>query len=122
MPVPRPDIPLPAAWPEHARSAVLFAIALAHYALAIARGWCANSRIARVRLAADNDRLKTEVALLREELRIKDARMAHIQPRERPHYPPTERMAGPRPLAWAGILRPYRAGEETDRQPRSRTG
>jgi transposase InsO family protein len=93
MPASPPEIPLPAAWHDHAKSAVLYAISLAHYALAIARGWCANSRIARVRLAGDNDRLKTEVALLREELRIKDARMAHIPPRQRPHYPPTERMA-----------------------------
>ncbi len=93
MPVQRPDIPCPAAWPSYARSAVVFAVSLAHYALAIARGWCANSRIARVRLAADNDRLKTEVALLCEELRIKHARMARISPRQRSHYPPAERLA-----------------------------
>jgi len=89
MPVLRPDIPLPPAGHDHAKSAVVYAVSLAHYALAIARGWCANSRIARVRLAADNDRLTTEVALLREELRIKDARMARIPARHRPHYPPT---------------------------------
>ncbi len=39
------------------------------------------------------DRLEQEVALLREEIRIKDARMAQIDPQRRPHYPPTERMA-----------------------------
>jgi hypothetical protein len=33
------------------------------------------------------------VALLREEIRIKDVRMAQLDPRRRPHYPPTERMA-----------------------------
>jgi predicted RNA polymerase sigma factor len=37
--------------------------------------------------------MKAEVGLLREEIRIKDARMAQIDPRRRPHYPPTERMA-----------------------------
>ena len=46
-----------------------------------------------VRLAADNDRLKQETQLLREELRIKDTRLAKIDPRRRPYYPPTERMA-----------------------------
>ena len=57
------------------------------------RGWAANSINARVRLRAENDRLRGEVALLREEIRIKDVRMAQIPPPRRPHYPPTERMA-----------------------------
>jgi transposase InsO family protein len=37
--------------------------------------------------------LDAEVALLHEELRIKDARLARIAPANRPHYPPTERLA-----------------------------
>jgi hypothetical protein len=36
-----------------------------------------------VRLAADRDRLDTEVAMLREEIRIKDARMAALAPHRR---------------------------------------
>jgi len=47
----------------------------------------------RVRLKAENDRLLQENASLREEMRIKDVRMAQISPHRRPHYPPTERMA-----------------------------
>jgi len=39
------------------------------------------------------NRLDSEVALLREEIRIKDARMAAVAPHRRPHYSPTERMA-----------------------------
>ena len=38
-------------------------------------------------------RANQEIALLREELRIKDAREARIDPHRRPHYPPLERMA-----------------------------
>ena len=34
-----------------------------------------------------------EIALLREENRIKNARMARIDPHRRPQYPPTGRMA-----------------------------
>jgi len=37
--------------------------------------------------------LRQRVALLEEEIRIKDTRMAQINPHRRPHYPPTERMA-----------------------------
>jgi len=46
-----------------------------------------------VRLAAENDRLHEACALLREELRIKDTRVAQIAPQRRPHYGPHERMA-----------------------------
>jgi len=42
---------------------------------------------------AENDRAQQESLLLREEMRIKDARMALISPHRRPYYPPTERMA-----------------------------
>jgi transposase InsO family protein len=88
-----PRIPLPASWPPHARSALLHAIALGHFGLVYIRSWCENSPIARVRLAGENERLKSEVALLREELRIKDARLLRIPPRKRPQYPPEERLA-----------------------------
>jgi len=47
----------------------------------------------RVRLAATANQLQQEVALLREEIRIKDARMARIPPGRRPHYQPVERLA-----------------------------
>ena len=94
MPSPTsPSVPLPPAWPKHAKSAMVHVIALAHFALVHVRSWCANSSIARVRLVAECDILRTEVALLREELRIKDARMQRIPPRNRPHYPPHERLA-----------------------------
>jgi len=45
-----PDIPLPSGWATNVRFAVLHVISLAHYAIAAARGWAANSIGARVRL------------------------------------------------------------------------
>ncbi len=84
---------LPRDWPNSIKSAYLCAVALARVALVETRSWCVNSPIERIRLAADNERLDAEVALLREELRIKDARLARIAPANRPHYPPTERLA-----------------------------
>ncbi len=88
-----PTAMLPAGWPASVKSAVIHAIALAHYAIVYTRGWAADSVNARVRLRAENQRLRDEVALLREEVRIKDARMARIDPHRRPQYPPTQRMA-----------------------------
>jgi transposase InsO family protein len=88
-----PRIQLPKGWQGCVKSAVLYAIALSHYAIVYARAWAADSINARVRLGAENDRLHQECALLREELRLKDARMAQIVPQRRPHYGPVERMA-----------------------------
>jgi hypothetical protein len=85
--------PLPRSWPTSVKSAVIHVISLAQFALAQTRGWAANSPNARIRLAAENERLKTELALRMEQDRIKDARMASIPPHQRPHYPPAERLA-----------------------------
>ncbi len=89
----RPRIPLPKQWSKRVRSGVLHAISLAHYSLTFTRSWAANGFNARIRLKAENDRLRQELALLQEEMRIKDARMLRIPAQRRPHYPPTERLA-----------------------------
>ena len=83
---PRSAIRLPKGWKTRIRSAVLHVIALAKYSLASAYGLASSS----VPRKADYE---DEIAKLREEIRIKDARMAHLPPHRRPHYPPTERMA-----------------------------
>ena len=88
-----PRIRLPKSWNEYVRSAVLHVLSLAQFSLAHARGRAAYSLDARVRWAARYDRLRQENAQLREEVRIKDARMARIEPRNRPHYPARERLA-----------------------------
>jgi transposase-like protein len=86
-------IPLPKGWPRRVRSAVIHVISLAHYSLVVTRSWAADSWNARVRLKRDNERLRQELALLREEARIKDARMTRIPAQRRPHYSPIERFA-----------------------------
>ena len=88
-----PRIPLPKGWTKHVRAAVLHVISLAQYAAVYSRSWAVDSMNGRVRLRAELDRAHQEIALLREALRIKDARMAQIAPLRRPHYPPAERMA-----------------------------
>ncbi|MGH9461094.1 MAG: DDE-type integrase/transposase/recombinase, partial [Vicinamibacteria bacterium] len=57
------------------------------------RGWASDSMNTALRRQAEADRLQQEIQLLREETRIKDTRMQHIDPKKRPHYPPTERLA-----------------------------
>jgi len=89
----RPQIPLPCDWPEHAKTGLVQAVALAHLGLTHIRGWCVESPITRVKLKGENARLRAEVGQLREEIRIKDARMARIPAANRPYYPPAERFA-----------------------------
>ncbi len=79
-------LPLPKGWPQRIRSAVIHVISLAHFSLTFARSVAANSINARIRLQAENSRLRQEIAILIEEARIKDSRMDRI-PRNRrfPH-------------------------------------
>ncbi len=85
-------IALPVGWSQRVGSALLQVISLAQFALAYTRGWAVNSQVARVRLKAENDRLRQQVAWLTEEIRIKDACMMRIAPKKRTHYMPDERM------------------------------
>ena len=76
-----PQIPLPKGWQGRVKSAVLHAIALAHYTIVYARAWAADSINARVRLAAENDRLHEECALLPlKNLRCEDAERYRHRP------------------------------------------
>ena len=68
-------------------------MSLAQYSALYSRSWAVDSINGRVRLRAQLDRAHQEIGLLREAMRIKDARMARIAPLRRPHFPPTERMA-----------------------------
>src|SRR5262245_4999803 len=85
--------PLPKGWPCRVRSAVIHTISLARASATHARSLAENHYDARTRLQAENERLRSEIHLLREEIRIKDARMKTIPPHRRPHYPPVERLA-----------------------------
>jgi hypothetical protein len=84
----RRQIRLPDQWPDHIKSGVIHAVALASVAISYARGRAAGRR----RLLAELDQLKTEIALLREELAIKDERWSRSHPRRRPHYLPVQRL------------------------------
>src|SRR5258705_1435521 len=86
-------LPLPRGWPRRVRSAVVQVISLARTSLALTQGWASESMNPELRQQAEEDRLRQEVQLLREEVLIKDARMEQIEPHRRPHYPPTARMA-----------------------------
>ena len=86
-------IPLPRGWNRRAKSAILHILALSHYTFTALLARAALSKNRQVRLRAQIDRRNHEIALLQEELRIKDARMERVPPHRRPHYVPLERMA-----------------------------
>ncbi len=88
-----PKLPLPRGWKRRVRSSVLHIFALSHYTFTALLAKAAQSKNRQVRLQAQIDRRDREIALLQEELRIKDARMERVPPHRRPHYVPIERMA-----------------------------
>jgi len=90
----RRKLSLPKGWPARVRSSTVQAISLAHFSPTFTRGVAANSINKRMRLQAEVDRLKQEIALLQEETRIKDSRMLRIPAQRRPHYSPGGRIRG----------------------------
>jgi hypothetical protein len=74
------QIPLPKGWLTSVQSAVLQVIALAQFAMTHVRGWAADSVNTRVRLKAELNQVNQDNALPREEMHIKDARTAQIDP------------------------------------------
>ena len=78
-----PRIQLPKSWTSRVRSAMLHVISLAQFATVYTRSWAVVSVNGRVRLKVENQRLRQEFALFEEEIRIKDARMAQINPHRR---------------------------------------
>ena len=58
-------LPLPKGWPNRIRSGVIHVISLAHFSLTFARSVAANSINARIRLKAENSRLRQKIAILR---------------------------------------------------------
>jgi len=81
-------IRLPRQWPDHVKSAVLHAIGLASVVVSYARGRATR----RYSLQARLEQAESEIALLREELAIKDGRWQRAKTRRRPHYTPLQRM------------------------------
>ena len=60
--------------------------------MTLAYGRASTSRSTSRRLTADLDRATTEIALLKEELDIKDDRWSRLPSRRRPYYTPVQRM------------------------------
>ncbi len=84
----RQQIRLPRQWPRHVKSGILHAISLASVVLSFARGRVTGRR----RLQAQLEQANAEIALLREELYIKDSRWERARSKRRPHYTPIQRM------------------------------
>lgn len=78
---------LPRDWPHHVRSSLLHAISLASAVLTLARAK-ATAQDHRTEV----ERARSELALLKEELDLKDPRWVRLSPRRRPHYTPVQRM------------------------------
>ena len=76
-PTPAPEIPLPNGWTELTLQAILHVIAIARIVILNAANWPSDRECDGLRLRVGNDRLRAEINLLKQELAIKGARIAH---------------------------------------------
>ena len=86
-------IELPNGWSDSVQRAALHVMSLAGYAFARGTGLVMRYGSPSARQKARDDQYEREIAHLREEIRIKDARMASMAPAKRPYYGPCERLA-----------------------------
>jgi transposase-like protein len=82
----------PRDWKKHFLEALLQITYLAHTALMRSHAWALNSPVERIRLRGDNLRLTRDNELLREELAIKDARIARMAKGKAEQYTRIERL------------------------------
>jgi hypothetical protein len=75
-----PKIAVPRGWNKRVQTGILQAISLGRHCFVSIVARMAKSPKASERLVAENEHLRFEVASLREELRLKDARMARYPP------------------------------------------
>lgn len=87
-----PEIPLPKDWNDTVLQAVLHVISIAKIVLLNASVWPDCPECDTLRLRAENDRLRSDIALFQREISIKDARFSRLEPKKRPHYLPAERL------------------------------
>jgi hypothetical protein len=76
-----------------AKRAILHAVSMASAAFVVHLERWANRLSPRARALAEIERRDAEIALLREELRVKDNRMRKIDPENRPRYLQPDRLA-----------------------------
>ena len=87
-----PEISLPKGRTNYPLLGVLHVIALARIVILNAINWPDDaSEKSTLLLRCENDRLRSEIALLQRELEIKDARFSRIEPRKRPACVQNER-------------------------------
>ena len=92
LPAAETTLPLPSGWPKTVKTGLLHVVGLARIALIDVRAGFASGP-SDAKAAARTAALESELAQLREELRIKDARMLRLDPRKRPHFTGEERLA-----------------------------
>ena len=86
------EIPLPESWPDNVKRAMNKALQLARFDIIRVRGEVDYDYRTEVRLKAENDKLRNELALERDYNDILISRFRQIPAKKRPNYTPVDRM------------------------------
>jgi hypothetical protein len=68
-----PEVPSPKNWTGYTLLAILHVVALARIVILNAANWSDDKECDGLRLRVENDRFRSEIALLQREIEIKDA-------------------------------------------------
>ena len=85
-------LPVPRQWPSCIKSAFIHTISLASAVFTSTQALGSKRKASATRSKAELAQTYHEIALLREEMRIKDERFRRISPHRRPYYSPIQRM------------------------------
>jgi len=90
--MPNLSLPVPRQWPKHIKSAFLHTISLASAVFSNTCALAEKRKSNHTRFKAELAQTYQEIALLREELDIKDNRFMKVSPFKRPRYSPIQRL------------------------------
>lgn len=90
--MPHFTFPVPRQWSKHIKSAFIHTISLASTAFTSTCALASKRRATVTRLKAELAQAYQKIALLREEMQIKDDRFHRISAHRRPYYTPIQRM------------------------------
>ena len=85
-------LPIPRLWTKHIKSAFIHTISLASATFTSTCALASKRKATVTRLKAELSQAYQEIALLRQEMQIKDERFRRVSPHRRPYYTPTQRL------------------------------
>jgi hypothetical protein len=90
--MPEFTLPVPRQWTKQIKSAFIHIISLASATITCTCALASKRKATVTRMKAELAQAYQEIALFRDEIRVKDDRFRRVAPHKRPYYPPIQRL------------------------------